>query len=289
MTARNLTHAPIRAIFLDVDGTLIHGQEHISPRVRQAIGAARALGCEVVLCTGRMRHTAQPIADQISPPRGYLVASNGGVAMHLGTREILYRRLLSIPLALEVVRALVAVGAEPYVYEDSTGEGVEAARVLYHPDLPVGEWVVRPRYRPHAGILDDLPFAPVSVCTFGPPERIRPLVPLLMERLPNAVRIIESGSLKAWGIEVFLADVSKRLGLEALAARLGLDRSEIMAIGDHMNDIEMLAWAGLGVAMGNALPEVQAVADVVTTHVEEDGVAEAIERFVLQDRRRASL
>jgi hydroxymethylpyrimidine pyrophosphatase-like HAD family hydrolase len=103
------------------------------------------------------------------------------------------------------------------------------------------------------------------------------------------VRIIESGSLKAWGIEVFLADVSKRLGLEALAARLGLDRSEIMAIGDHMNDIEMLAWAGLGVAMGNALPEVQAVADVVTTHVEEDGVAEAIERFVLQDRRRASL
>src|SRR5689334_11305968 len=94
----------IRAIFVDIDGTLVGNVDQVSPAVCRALHTARENGCEVVLCTGRTRYTAQFVAEQIGPPHGYIVASNGGVVMHLGTGELVFRRLLPIPIALEIVR-----------------------------------------------------------------------------------------------------------------------------------------------------------------------------------------
>jgi Cof subfamily protein (haloacid dehalogenase superfamily) len=274
---------PIRAVFIDIDGTLInHQSDAISPAVLASLRAARQAGCEIVLCTGRARFTAMPIVTQLDRPHSYLVCSNGGLVMHLETREVIHRMVLSREMAVTIARALVDLGAAPYIYEDSVGEGIEASRVLHHPDLPVGPWATRPRYQAHAAILTDLPFDPISVCCFGPPEQIRPLVPQLRERLPACLSLIESGTELAWGIEVFREGVGKGSGAAQVAARLNLEREQVMAIGDHANDIDMLEWAGIGVAMGNALPEVRAVADWVTDSHAEDGVARAIERFVLE-------
>jgi len=266
----------MRALFLDIDGTLVGVDDRISPRVRCAIAAAHKMGVEVVLCTGRARYTAEPVALQVGAPPGYLVSSNGGVAMHLGTREVLYRRLLPIPVALEVIRAIYEAGGKPYVYEDATAADVEGARVLYHPEHAPDVFAMPPRYR-----LEDLPFVPVSVCAFGPPARMQALVRRLRECLSADLAIIQSGSHVRWGVEVFAQGVSKRLGLEMIAARLDVDQKEIMAIGDHFNDLEMIAWAGIGVAMGNALEEVKEIANWVTGSVDEDGVAQAVERFIL--------
>jgi Cof subfamily protein (haloacid dehalogenase superfamily) len=271
----------IRALFIDIDGTLVGADDRISSADRTALTAAREQGCEIVLCTGRTRYTAQPIAEQIAPPLGYAIMSNGGVVMHLGTEEVLRRHLLPIPTALDIVRAIVAAGAEPYVFEDAIAPGIESARVLHHPDLPVGHWAVRPRYRPHATLMEDLPFAPVSVSAYGPPQRMRPLVHDLRARLSDTLSIIQSGSENIWGIEIFVANVSKGRGLEVVAEHLGIAREETLAIGDHINDLEMLEWAGVGIAMGNALPEVQAIADWITTTQAEAGVARAIARYVL--------
>jgi Cof subfamily protein (haloacid dehalogenase superfamily) len=270
----------IRALFVDLDGTLVSVDEQVSPRVRRAIEQARAAGCAVILCTGRTRFTAQPIADQLDQP-GYLVASNGGVAMHLETGKVVHSLKMPIPLALDVAKAIISVGASPYIYEDSTLPGVENARVLYHPDLPVGHFATPPRYRPHAALLEDLPFVPISVSAFGPIPHIRPLVAPLQERLAGQVSIVQTGTETTWGIEIYVANVTKRTGAEAVVRELGLEREETLAIGDHFNDIELLQWAGLGVAMGNAQPEVQAAADYVTGSLHEDGVAQAIERFIL--------
>lgn len=274
--------APIRALFLDIDGTLLGLGEHVSPRVRSALVAAHEKGCEVVLCTGRTRYRTAPVAQNLGIPPGYAVTSNGGVLSHLGTGEILYRRLLPISVALEVIRAVAEAGAEPYVYEDSDIPGIEGARVLYHPDFPVGEWAAAdPRYRPHARLLEHLPFSPVSVSAYGPPERMRPVAHSLRQRLSAEVSVIESGTQYNWGVEFYVSGISKRAGLETMAARLDVVQEEIMAVGDHFNDLEMIQWAGWGVAMGNALPEVKAVADHVTASLEEDGVAQVIEQFIL--------
>ncbi len=276
--------ARIRALFLDIDGTIAASDGLVSPAVLGAIRKARQHGCEVVLCTGRTRYRTVPVAAQLDPPMGYAITSNGGVLIHLGTGQILYRHLLPIPVALEVIRAIRDAGAEPFVYEDSDVVGVEGARVLYHAEADTSELGhADERYRAHATLASDLPFQPVSVSAYGRPEIIRPLAAHLRERLADDLSIIQSGAEHAWGVEIYVGGISKRTGLETLAARLEVDRDEIMAIGDHINDIEMLEWAGWGVAMGNAQSEVKAVADWITSSLAEDGAAEAIKRFVLKD------
>ncbi len=271
----------IRALFLDIDGTLVTGDETISTEVKRSLRLAKQKGVEIALCTGRTRYRLGPIIGQIPEPLGYAVTSNGGAAIHLGTGELLYRHLMPVPLALKVIRAIVDAGSEPFVFEDSDVIGIEGARVLFHPDLPVGNWADRPRYRPYDGILEMLPFEPVSVSAFGLPEVMRPLALKLIKELGSEVVIIQSGSNANWGVEVYVTGVDKLLGLRTIASRLGLERNEILAIGDHSNDLEMLKWAGTGVAMGNALPEILEVADWVTASVAQDGVARAIERYIL--------
>jgi Cof subfamily protein (haloacid dehalogenase superfamily) len=275
--------ARIRALFLDIDGTLAGSDSVISPAVLHAIRSARSHGCEVVLCTGRTRFRTVPIAEQIGPPLGYVITSNGGVLAHLGTGDIIYRHLLDVHLALEVIRTMRDAGAEPFVYEDSDMPGIEGARVLYHPELDTSRTdFLDSRYRPHADLMSDLPFRPVSVSAYGAPEVMRPLSAHLRDRLSENVSIVESGTEYAWGVEVYVSGISKQTGLEMLAARLDVAQEEIMAIGDHINDIEMLTWAGWGVAMGNAQPEVKAAADWITDSFAEDGAARAIEAFVLE-------
>ncbi len=272
---------PIRALFVDIDGTLTGASDTVSPGVRYAIRKARLKGVEVVLCTGRARHTAEPIARQLGPPLGYAITSNGGIALHLDTNQVLHRHLLPIPTALQIIHAIVAIGSEPYVYEEATTGDISGARVLYHPDLRVGPFATPNRYLPYADITRDLPFEPVSISAFGSPAKMRPLVDKLIALLPPDLSVIQSGSEYYWGIEIFVGGVSKRLGLQTLAAHLGVSQAQTMAIGDHLNDVEMLAWAGVGVAMGNAVAEVKAVADWITSSQAEDGVARAIERFIL--------
>src|SRR5579871_2977876 len=145
MSTQQRTNAAIRALFLDVDGTLVGADDQISSGVRQALAAAQEKGCEIALSTGRTRFRIHSITDQLPPPPGYAVTSNGGVVSHLGTGEIVYRRLLPIPVALRVIQTIVDAGSEPYVYEDSDRPGIEGARVLFHPDLPIGPWADPPR------------------------------------------------------------------------------------------------------------------------------------------------
>ncbi len=274
-------NAPIRAVFIDMDGTLITRSAHISPRVLRALQAARAKGVEIIPATGRTRYTALHVSRQIVPLPDYLITSNGGLVMEERTGTILSRRLLPIPLALQIINAMADAEAAPYVFEDCVNEDIELSRALYHPRFPAGEWAEPPRYRPDGNLLHTLPFSPISVSAFGPPEQIRPLTAYLREILPDAVSIVESGTREAWGAEVYAAGVDKRLGLEIMARKLGIAHSETMAIGDHMNDLGMLRWAGIGVAMGNAIPEVLEAADEVTSTAEEDGVALALEKWIL--------
>ena len=104
--------------------------EQVSPGVAAALAAAHAQGCHIVLCTGRTRFRAYPVLEALGEPHGYLVASNGSVAAHADSGEILYRHLMPVPLALEVVRAIVAAGSEPYVFEDSDRPGIKGARAV---------------------------------------------------------------------------------------------------------------------------------------------------------------
>lgn len=266
----------IRAVFLDLDGTLVGAENQVSPRVRDAVRRVREAGRDVVLCTGRSRISTEPVADQLGF-RGYAVMSNGAVVMHLGTREVLCCNRMPVPSAVRAVRALLAAGAHPQVYEDA----IESARVLYHPEHPVR--IYDPdRYLAWPELKADLPFEPICVSSYGPEALLRPVAEQLTRNPIPDTFVEQAGTHEVWCVEVHHAQSGKCNGLQRVADRLGVPREEILAVGDHFNDLKMLRFAGIGVAMGNALPEVQAEADWVTGTLAEDGVAAALERFVLQ-------
>lgn len=265
----------IRALFLDLDGTLVGAENAVSARVRSALDRARAAGCEIVLCTGRSRVSTEPVAEQIGF-RGYAIMSNGAVVMHLGDREVLCTNRLPVPTALRYVRSLMEAGCAPQVYEDT----VAGSRILYHPDYPV-EIHNPDRQRPWPLLAETLPYEPICISSFGAEAQLRPVAERLQrDPLPGTL-VEQAGTHAVWCLEIHHHRSGKCNGLQRVAERLGVRREEVMAVGDHINDLEMIRFAGLGVAMGNALPEVRAAADWVTATQAEDGVALAIERFVL--------
>ncbi len=270
----------IRAVFIDIDGTLINWEEKISPSVRRELSRIHQQGCEVVLCTGRTRYTAEPVLNLLPFNGQFLVCSNGAVVIDVSREEVLQRVLLADDQAKEIVQLILESGATPYVYNDATSPGLDSAAVLYPPSMPIGDFAESPRYQPHDNLEFNIPFQPVSVAAFDSAKLLRPLADRLKLKGEGRFAVIQSGNEFSWGVEVYNKGVSKRMGVETMANHLGIKREEILAIGDHMNDIEMIQWAGVGVAMGNALPEVKEVANWVTRSNSEDGVAIALNKFV---------
>jgi hydroxymethylpyrimidine pyrophosphatase-like HAD family hydrolase len=217
-----------------------------------------------------------PIAHQI-PPLGFGIVATGGVVLHLEKNTIIERNVLTHEQAILATKALWEAGMSPRVYEDA----IESARILFHPDRPIPKDIAQ-RHTPWPELCSALPFEPTSVEAFGSEAEMRPLAAKLRGQLPDSMVVIESHRRHYWYLEICSLRAGKGQGLKALANHLGVDRQQVMAIGDGLNDLDMLAEAGIGVAMGNALPEVQAAADEITGTQEEDGVAQAIEKWVLE-------
>ncbi|MGM9322617.1 HAD family hydrolase [Deinococcus aquaticus] len=266
---------PVRLIATDLDGTLLRGDGSVSARTRAALDSARAAGLWVVPVTARQPLGLTLIA-RAAGFTGWAVCGNGAHALHLGTGEALFAQHL--PVAAQ--RALAGALAErmPGVVFASVRAGGEVfvAQQGYAALASFTDHRREPR-----GLggfpLEDVLAAPslkfiVRHPTLSPLELLEQVQAL---KLPGFA-VTHSG---APFLEVLAAGVSKAWGLERLCAHLGVARGDVLAFGDERNDTEMLAWAGRGVAMGNAGPDVQASADEVTLSNDRDGVAAVIERL----------
>lgn len=281
-----------RLVVLDIDGTLLDPSDVVRPVVHDAIMACRALGIEVALATGRRLCTTLPVLEQLGILLP-LVLYNGALVWETDTGRALAERPLD---RAGLARALAEARRE--------GLGALALRaprsgerlVLVTdplPPLPEFEAELLPR----TGEVDRLPAADVleledvlTVDLFGPERALRRAT----ARLARAgLPIYHHGpfewipQLPRWVANVHAPGVSKASGVELLARRRGLTLEDVLAVGDGENDLPLLRRAGLGVAMGNAPEYVRAQAGAVVRGHDEDGVAEALERFVLEPWRRA--
>lgn len=280
-----------RLIALDLDGTLLGSRKEISPRTRAALAAARERSITVVIATGRTPHSARLFSRLVGG--GPVICCNGAAILDESGAYIIQK---GIPLA--PLRRVLELGSqEGLLTEVYTPRGIYLDRPLVHAATYFGWvkgkqsglraawnlarlWQVN-KMRPVRSLIRwaEQPNRPpaLKAMLFGEPERLESLAGRLHREAPG----LELSSSGRGNLEITAAGVSKGSGLAALGARLKIPREAMIAIGDSENDLEMLRYAGLGVAMGNASERVKAAADRVTATCDEDGVAVVVEEVCL--------
>ncbi|XAZ31540.1 HAD family hydrolase [Paenarthrobacter ureafaciens] len=251
-------------IALDVDGTLVDHDGHMSPAVREAAQGVVAKGHDVIIATGRSLNAALPIVELIGLERGYVVCCNGGVTLRLDPSledgyEIVHKATFDPAPALEALRERLP-GAK-YALEDEAGNFLSTER--FH-DVSFGVESIPVDFRT---LLDSTAVRVVVFSTENTSEEFNTAIGHI-----GLSGVTYSVGWTAW-LDIAAEGVTKASALEALRLQLDIDPENTLAIGDGRNDIEMLTWAGRGVAMGQAPDEVLAVADEVTESVLDDGAA----------------
>ena len=263
--------SPHALLALDVDGTLLTTQGTLSRRTREALHAADRAGWHVALVTGRPLPYVLPVVEQLGIGE-YVVAANGATVAEIGTGTVLYQANLPGRLVLAAL-----AGARPAIpglrLAATTPRGFHTEPGFDHlAPLSKADAI---EVRDASPLPDD---AVHSAVLFVLGADTWDVLAQVAAVLPDGVEVSPSGL--PGSVELTPPGVHKGSGIAHLCERLGIDRRDVVAFGDGLNDHEMLRWAGRGVAMGNADPATKAVADEVTASNDDDGVAMVIERLV---------
>lgn len=272
----------IKMIGLDLDGTLLNSQKELTDHTRETLERAIASGVIVLPATGRpLKGIPKELME--FPGIDYALTANGARIVRAKTGEVLEERLVSYETALEILKVFGKYDALLEIYYDGRGyvEEEKLERLAeFVGKAPMANYIRSTRTSvPDVRKLFEekqLPTDKVQAI-FTNLEDKKQAWQELLEKVPD----IEITGALVNNIEVNAKGVNKGTGLLKLGELLGINREEIMACGDGANDAEMVREAGLGVAMENAVEEVKAAADVLTCSNDEDGVARAIEKYVL--------
>jgi len=260
-----------RLVALDVDGTLLTTAEVLTPRTRDALVAAEAAGWHVTLVTGRPLSIALPVAHDLGLAR-FIVSANGATVAEVATGSVLHQTSLPGSIVVEAITiARTAIPGLGLAVTTSRGFSREAGFVTLAP-LSESEGTVVEDACPGR---DELVHSVVLYVVEGD---ARQLQECLRPLLPAGVAVSPSGL--PGSVELTAPGVHKGSGVLHLCEHLGVAQRDVVAFGDGLNDHEMLAWAGWGVAMGNADAATKELADEVTASNDDDGVARVLERMV---------
>ena len=267
---------PIRLVATDLDGTLLDPSGHVTARTRAALDAARTAGIVVVPVTARQPIGLRAIAEEAGFD-GWALCGNGAYGIHLGSHEQLFATEIAVPVQQRIARELGArIDGLLFASVREAGE-VFVAQEGYAEVATLSDHKRDPRTMGAVPLAEVLAAPSLKLvirhATISPPEIFAVLGSL--DRTGFAATL--SG---APFVEVMAEGVTKATGLAQLCTRLGIDRTEVLAFGDALNDVEMLRWSGRGVALANAEPEALAAADDVTLSNAEDGVAAVLERVL---------
>lgn len=263
-----------RLVFCDLDGTVMTWHQEVRPAVQQAMGAVVDAGAWITICSGRGYQLVKPFLDRL-PVNAPLICCNGGLIVEAFTRRVLQVRATPLALAHDVIRLCQAEGIPLLCYLADMETMLERRPSDPGFVLRRDGVVIRQVAEPIREVTE--PPHKLLVVTASP-EDTPPALTRIEQVVDGRARVLTSSPV--W-IEVLPPGLSKARAMAWLADHLGVRREETMAIGDGDNDVEMLEWAALGVAMGNATPQTKAAAKWVAPAVEEDGLAVALQRFVL--------
>ncbi|MBY5035089.1 Cof-type HAD-IIB family hydrolase [Streptococcus gallolyticus] len=269
----------IKLLALDMDGTLLDDQKKLSPKNIEAIHAAVAAGVKLVLCTGRILPGVKPYFDQLQldAENEYVIVNNGCSTHETKDWKLIDWAELSkedieflAPFARESQTQLTLFDEENYyVVDEVANEFVKADTEVVFLDPVTLPLETALHFAGH--LFQGMFVGSQAACDD------------FQERYQNELCLRFNGVRSQPTIyEVLPQNVSKASALKKLAQQLNIDPADIMAIGDANNDIEMLEFAGVSVAMGNAGDHIKEIADHITASNNENGVAQAIYHYVLE-------
>ena len=273
---------PIKLIAIDIDGTLLNRDKQITRRTCEAIRAAQAAGIIVTLATARRYENSLPFAEELAIPMP-LILYDGSLTIQYPQHTIMDKHLFDPNIAQQVADTLVQHAVQPIVHHiteqgEETWSGPDhfdntelATYFSYYPNV---------KRHTHHTLCTGKP-APLRIVAFTSLEIINRVIPYIAGH-DCTCYMIERGLYNCAEVVTMNKTCSKATALTALAQRFNISMNQVMAIGDGINDREMLQAAGWGVAMGHASNSLKEVADAVTGNNTEDGAAQAIERYALR-------
>ena len=256
MSLRTANWRP-RLVALDIDGTVVDHDGALPEAVQKAVGRVLDADVPVVLATGRSWHGTQPVFDELGLPPGPSVASNGAVVVSYPPQEI--RKAVTFD-PREVIKKVVQFAPGTLIAVEEIGRGYRLNDHFPGGDL-TGEMIIES--------IEQLSARPVTRIILRDPNRSDEDFTSLARHL-GLQGVTYFVGWSAW-LDIAPLGVNKASALQDVADDLGVDPADVLAFGDGRNDIEMLRWAGRGVAIGDAPEDVQEAADVVTDTFADGG------------------
>ncbi|NLS12525.1 HAD family phosphatase [Vibrio sp. SM6] len=268
-----------KLIALDMDGTLLTSDKRISPRTKTAIERARTKGVTVVLASGRPIDGMQAKLDEleICGENEFVLYYNGSMVKHLGNdNKIIHQQIIDGATTKQLTALAADLGV--YIHAFSQVHGL-----------------ITPELNPYTDIEANINGLDITVMDFNTLEDDHPIIKAMFVAEPTVLTKAIAKLPPQWReshtvvqsapffLEFLNPNSNKGVGVAAIANYLGIQPDEVICVGDAENDHHMIEYAGLGVAMANAMAETQALANHITSSNDEDGVAEVIEQFILNN------
>jgi 5-amino-6-(5-phospho-D-ribitylamino)uracil phosphatase len=266
---------------IDIDGTLVNSRDELTVDTQQALDRASRAGIRVVLATGRRYSRTLPLVEPlgIDVP---LITAGGALVKDPKDHFTLHKAVFDPPLLKQILRLIDQSGYDSLLCGDTFADGFDfylARTKVKTPELQ--EYIeLNPddgRIRPN--LTNEPPSDVFLVFTMGTKDQMLVLEQILHGALSGRIttHVLRSPRYRGFLTEIASAGVSKWSAVKRLARSWEIEEAEICAVGDDVNDIPMIHAAGLGVAMGNALPEVKAVADRIAPTHDENGLVQVVE------------
>ena len=263
-------------LVLDIDGTLTNSNKKISPKTLKAILAIQERGHTVVLASGRPTPGILSLANELklSEYNGFILSFNGGKIINCKSNEVIYQKLLNKELIPSLYNAAIEHKVGIMSYENDciiAGTPIDEymeieARINHMPMKEVDNFA------------DYINFDVNKCIMTADGNCLEKIEPILRERYKDTLNIYRS---EPFFLEIMPKDIDKAYSLGKLLDYLGLSKEQMISCGDGYNDLTMIEYAGMGVAMANARDVVKKAANFITLSNDEDGVAHVIHEFML--------
>lgn len=288
-----------KLVAIDLDGTMLDSYGQVTENTKTVIQKVIEKGTDVIIASGRPIDSIKTIAKEIGSNK-YFIAGNGALIYDIQKDEILYEKYMKREKILEIIKICEENSIAYNVYTDKTILATSFKyNVLYYHKENLKKQEDK---RTHINIVENMyeyirkmeeeKFLKITICDDSKTvfqsiirklEKIKDIEILDVSHMSR--KVIEQGTeeipIEYYYTEISSKDVDKWCAIEFLMEKLNLKREEVIAMGDNVNDKKMIEQAGLGIAMGQSMPELKEMADYVTSSNTEEGVAKALEKFCL--------